>query len=92
MNENDGTGMNKPKVEVVSPAGVCSCSFSVWIGKVWDILMRYKDQLEIVSLTSDSPRALELGVGGRTIIINGDVTPVFLLERKISTELKKNLH
>lgn len=75
--------MTCPKVEVISPAGVCGCSFAVWIEKVWDILMKYKNHLEIVSLTSDSPRAHELGVGGRTIVINGETTPIVLLERKI---------
>ncbi|MFX0016638.1 MAG: hypothetical protein ACFFB2_06300 [Promethearchaeota archaeon] len=81
--------MTGPKVEVFSPAGACGCSFAVWIGKVWDILIKYKDQLEIVSLTSDSPRAHELGVGGRTVVINGEVTPVFVLERKIQKLLQK---
>lgn len=75
--------MTYPKVEVFSPAGACACSFAVWIGKVWDILIKYKDQLEIVNETSDSLRAQELGVGGRTVVINGEVTPVFLLEQKI---------
>ncbi|WP_455464351.1 hypothetical protein [Candidatus Hodarchaeum mangrovi] len=81
--------MRSPKVEVFSPVGVCSCSFAVWIGNVWDILMKYKDQLEIVSLTSDSPRAQELGVGDRAVVINGETTPVFLLEQKIQELLKK---
>ncbi len=75
--------MTNPKVEVFSPAGACGCSFSTWIGKVWDVLMKYKDQLEIVNLTSDSPRAHELGVGGRTVVINGKPIPVFLLEQKL---------
>lgn len=80
MNESK---MTKPIIEVFSPAGACECSFAVWIGKVWDILFKYKEQLEIRSLTSDSPRAQELGVGGRTVLINGKVTPVFLLEQKL---------
>ena len=71
------------KVEVFSPAGACGCSFANWIDKVWSILMNHKDEIEIVSLTSDSPRAKELGVGGRTVVVNGEVTPVFLLEQKL---------
>lgn len=81
--------MTGPKVEVFSPAGACGCSFAVWIGKVWDILIKYKDQLKIVSYTSDSPRAHELGVGGRTVVINGKITPVFLLERKLQELLRE---
>ena len=80
MNENQ---MTKPKIEVFSPSGVCDCSFSVWIGKVWDVLFKYKDQLAIESLTSDSSRAQELGIGGRTVLINGQVVPLFLLEQKL---------
>ena len=80
MNENI---FNKLKVEVISPAGVCDCSYSVWIGKVWDILMDYKDKLEIESLTADSPRAHELRTGGRTVVINGEVVPLFLLRQKL---------
>ncbi|MFX0183719.1 MAG: hypothetical protein ACFE95_11605 [Candidatus Hodarchaeota archaeon] len=81
--------MNKPKIEVISPAGVCNCSFSVWINKVWDILQEYSDKVEIESLTSDSFRAEELGVGGRSVVVNGEVTPVFELERKLEELLKK---
>ena len=75
--------ITKPKVEVISLAGVCDCSFSVWIGKVWDILMEQKDKLEIERLTSDSPRAHKLGTGGRTVVINGEVVPLFLLKQKL---------
>ena len=81
--------ISKPKVEVFSPAEVCECSFATWANNVWNILMKYKDELEIFSLTSDSPRALELGVGGRIIVVNGEITPVFLLEHKIQDTLKQ---
>ena len=82
--------ISKPKVEVFSPAEVCECSFATWANNIWNILMKYKDKLEIFSLTSDSPRAIELGVGGRTIAVNGEITPVFLLEQKIRDSLKQS--
>ncbi|UCE14194.1 MAG: hypothetical protein JSV04_03205 [Candidatus Heimdallarchaeota archaeon] len=75
--------MSKPIVEVISPVGECSCSFSTWINKVWDILNEYRDRLEIVSLVSDSPRVEELGVAGRSIVVNGVVVPIFELEQKL---------
>ncbi|MFX0205373.1 MAG: hypothetical protein ACFFDT_05260 [Candidatus Hodarchaeota archaeon] len=75
--------ISKPKVEIFTPAGACGCSFSAWIGNVWDKLMKYRDQIEIVSHTSESPRAKELGVGGRSVTINGEETAVFKLEDKI---------
>lgn len=84
--------MNKPRIEVVSPAGVCNCSFSVWINKVWDILQVYRDKVEIESLTSDSFRAEELGVGGRSIVVNGEVIPIFELERKLEELLNRENH
>jgi len=52
--------------------------------------MKYKDQLEIVSLTSKSPRAQGLGVGDRAVVINGETTPVFLLGRKIQELLREH--
>ena len=82
--------ISKPKIEVFSPAEVCECSFAAWANNVWNILMNYKDKLEIFSLTSDSPRALELGVGGRIIVVNGEITPVFLLDQKIRDALKQS--
>jgi hypothetical protein len=81
--------MIKPIIEVISPAGACNCSFSVWINKVWDILQDYRDEVEIESLTSDSLRAQELGAGGRSVVVNGEVTPVFELERKLEGLLNR---
>lgn len=81
--------MSKPIVEVISPAGECNCAFSTWINKVWDILNEYRDRLEIVSLVSDSPRFKELGVGGRSVVVDGEVVPVFELERKLKVLLKQ---
>lgn len=74
----------KLRVEVISPAGECSCSFSTWINKVWDILNEYQERIEIVSLMSDSPRAEELGVGSRSVVVNGESIAVFELERKLN--------
>ncbi|MFX0088083.1 MAG: hypothetical protein ACFFAU_20685 [Candidatus Hodarchaeota archaeon] len=73
----------KHKVEIFSPAEACSCSFSVWINNVWNILEDYRDKLEIISLTSDTDRAKKLGVSGRTVVVNGEIVPIFLLEQKL---------
>ncbi|MFW9903357.1 MAG: hypothetical protein ACFFFH_03415 [Candidatus Thorarchaeota archaeon] len=53
----------KPIVEIIAPVGECSCSFSTWINRVWDILNEYKDQIMIESLVSIAPRVKELGGG-----------------------------
>ncbi len=73
----------RSKIEVISPNDVCSCSFSVWMNRVWGILNEYIGQIHITSLTSDSDRARELGVSGRIILINGEIPPGFLLKDKI---------
>lgn len=75
--------MAKPKIEVFSPAGECSCSFSTWINNIWGILNEHQEKIDIVSLMSNSPRAEELGIGGRSVVVNGEVTAVFDLERKL---------
>ncbi len=72
-----------PHIEVIVPNDICSCSFSVWMNRVWDILNEFKDQIHITSLTSDSTRARELGVTGRSVVINGKIIPVFLLKDRI---------
>ncbi|PWI47834.1 hypothetical protein CEE45_09995 [Candidatus Heimdallarchaeota archaeon B3_Heim] len=74
----------QPKIEVISLNDVCRCSFSIWMDRVWDILNEYKGQIHITSITSDSNRVRELGVSGRTILINGEIAPVFLLKDKIN--------
>ena len=81
--------MSKPKVEVISPAGECSCSYSTWINRVWDILNEYREKIEIVSLISDSPRAKELGGGYRSVFINGELIAVFNLERRLKKLLNQ---
>ena len=75
--------VTKNKVEIFSPEEACSCSFSVWVNNVWNILQDYRDKLEIISLTSDTHRAKELGVSGRTVVVNGEAIPIFLLEKKL---------
>ena len=72
-----------PQVVVISPNDVCNCSFSVWMNRVWDILNEYKGKINITSLTSDCDGATKLGQGGRTVVIDGEVVPVFLLQRRL---------
>ena len=80
---------SKPIIEIISPAGECSCSFSTWINRVWDILNEYREEIKIVSLVSDDPRAKDLGGKGRSVFLNGEYIPVFHLEHKLS-ELRKD--
>ena len=75
---------------MISPSDACSCSFSVWINRVWDILNEYREEIQITSVTSDSEEAKELGQGGRTVVVNGTVTPVFLLENRLNELITPN--
>jgi hypothetical protein len=81
--------INKPIVEIITPAGECNCSFSTWINRVWDILNEYKDEIMIKSLVSDTPRVKELGGRGRSVFVNGESIAVFNLERKLKELIKK---
>jgi len=80
--------MSKLIIEIISPAGECSCSFSTWINRVWDILNVYREKIKIVSLISDDPRAKELGGKGRSVFLNSEHIPVFTLEQKLKELLK----
>ncbi|MFX1539058.1 MAG: hypothetical protein ACFFDI_33170 [Promethearchaeota archaeon] len=81
--------MYRPTIEIITPAGECSCSFSTWINRVWDILNEYREEIIIVSLVSDTPRAKELGGGSRSVFINDEQVAVFNLERKLKELIKK---
>ncbi len=76
--------LSKPKIEIFTPAGACGCSFAPWMNKVWNTVTKYRENIEIISLSSDSPRAKKLGVGGQTIVINGQVTAVRDLEQTLN--------
>ena len=76
--------MNKPKIEIVIPEGACGCSYSEWINNLWDLLNKYKDKVEIETLTSDTDRAKKLGIGNRGVVVNEVEVPVFLLKEKLN--------
>ncbi len=73
-----------PQVEIISPNDECSCSFSIWMNRVWDILNEFDGKVNISSISSDSKRANELGATGRTVVVNGSEVPVFLLKETIT--------
>ncbi len=72
-----------PRIEVISPNDACSCSFSIWMTRVWDILNEFDNKVHVTSLTSDSDRTRELGATGRTVIVNGNEIPIFRLKETI---------
>ena len=82
------TMSERPRIEVISPNDACSCSFSVWMNRVWNILNEFDNQIHVTSLTSDSNRAKELGASGRTVLVNGNMVPIFLLKKTISELLE----
>ena len=60
------------------------------MNRVWDILNEYKGKINITSLTSDCDGAKKLGQGGRTVVIDGEVVPVFLLQRRLGELIYQN--
>ncbi|MFX0113147.1 MAG: hypothetical protein ACFFB3_01225 [Candidatus Hodarchaeota archaeon] len=72
-----------PQVEVFIPAGACGCTFSRWMDRVWSILLRYRGKVEYETLTNESPRADELGIGRMGVAVNSKVVAVSDLEREL---------
>ncbi|MFX0063743.1 MAG: hypothetical protein ACFFC7_16345 [Candidatus Hermodarchaeota archaeon] len=72
----------KIQVEVFVPAGVCGCVFSHWIDRVWKVLMKYRDEIDCVSSTSDSLRAQELEIS-QGIVVNNQKVKLSDLDRTI---------
>ncbi|MFW9916720.1 MAG: hypothetical protein ACFFGZ_14035 [Candidatus Thorarchaeota archaeon] len=77
-----------PYVEVFIPAGACGCTFSSWMDRVWAVLLKYRGKVEYQTLTNQSARADELGIGRIGVAVNSKLVAVSDLEREIQTRLQ----
>ncbi|MFX1252574.1 MAG: hypothetical protein ACFFCZ_13295 [Promethearchaeota archaeon] len=75
-------------VEVFVPAGACGCTFGQWIDRVWKVLMKYREEIDYVSSTSDSARAQELDIS-QGIVVNDQKVKLGDLDRVIQKLLSK---
>ena len=78
----------KIHVEVFVPAGVCGCVFGKWIDRVWKVLMKYRDEIDYISNTSDSSRAQELDIS-QGIVVNDQKVKLGDLDRIIQKLLSR---
>ncbi|MHA1983482.1 MAG: hypothetical protein ACW967_03930 [Candidatus Hodarchaeales archaeon] len=80
---------SKIKVEIIIPAGKCSCSYSKWIENIWDKLDKFREYVDVETTDTNSQRAKDLGICGQTLLVNGQKIPVFQLQTKLSESVDK---
>jgi len=73
------------------PSEQCSCSYSAWIAKVWEIIVDYRNLVEICSIPSDSPRSKELCAGNQAVVLDGRWVAVPDLRDKLQILMEDDL-
>lgn len=87
--------MSKVKVDIFIPVGACACQFSRFMDKVFNVLMKYRDQVEFEIKSSFSEEAKNYKIGSKGVVVNGrEVFPEHFrpdkLERAIEQAIKDN--
>lgn len=85
---------NKILVKVFLPVGVCSCSISAFLGRIYEAVRKYRDVVEYSEDIATSNAAKEIGVTWQGVLVGsqyfeGSVTTA-KLESAILEELSKN--
>ncbi|MHA1992400.1 MAG: hypothetical protein ACW981_07195 [Candidatus Hodarchaeales archaeon] len=81
---------SKIQVEIIVPAGKCTCTYSKWIENIWDKLDKFREYVDVETTDTNSQRAKDLGVSGQSLIVNGQKIPVFKLQTKLGELMKKS--
>ena len=84
---------NKVLVKVFLPVGVCSCSISGFLGRIYEAVRKYRDVVEYSEDIATSKSAKEVGVAWQGVLVGsqyfeGNVTTA-VLESAILEELSK---
>ncbi|MBS7288108.1 MAG: hypothetical protein KIH01_05040 [Candidatus Freyarchaeota archaeon] len=90
--------MSRVKVDIFIPVGVCACQFAHFMDKVFNVLVKYRDQVEFEIKSSFSDEAKSYKIGSKGVVVNG--TEVFseyfkpdklekAIERAIKNEIGK---
>ena len=79
----------KIQIEIIIPAGICSCSYTKWIENIWDKIDKFREYVEVETIDTNCQRAKELGIIGQTVLLNGKKIPVFQLESSLSKLTEK---
>nr|MDO8082602.1 hypothetical protein [Candidatus Freyarchaeota archaeon] len=62
--------MSKVKIDIFIPIGSCSCQFSAFMDRVFNVLTKYRNQVEFDIKSSSSEEARELNIGSKGLIVN----------------------
>ncbi len=81
-------------VKVFLPVGVCTCSVSGFLGRVYEAVRKYRDAVEYSEDLANSKTAKEIGVSSYGLLVGsqyfeGNVSTA-KLESAIQEELAKN--
>lgn len=84
----------KVVVKVFLPVGVCSCSVSGFLGRIYEAVRKHRDIVEYSEDLANSQTAKDLGVSWQGVLVGsqyfeGNVSTA-VLESAIQEELAKN--
>lgn len=82
---------HKVEVKVFMPVGVCACSQTAFLTRIYEVVRKYREVIEYTEATAESQQAKDLGVRFRAVtvggqILNGNPTSA-QIEQAILTEL-----
>lgn len=63
--------MSKVKIDIFIPIGSCACQFSAFMDRVFNVLTKYRNQVEFDIKSSQSEEAKEFKIGNKGLVING---------------------
>ena len=63
--------MSKVKVDIFIPMGSCACQFSAFMDRVFNVLTKYRNQVEFDIKSSQSEEAREYKIGSKGLVVNG---------------------
>lgn len=84
--------MSKVKVDIFIPVGACACQFARFMDKVFDVLVKYRDQVEFEIKSSFSDEAKKYKIGSKGVVINGtEVFPEHFKPNKLEEAIRQAL-
>ena len=60
---------DKIQVKVFLPAGACSCSQTGFLGRIYEIVRKYRDSIDYIQDSAASEEAQNLGITYRGVLI-----------------------
>lgn len=66
--------MSKVKVDIFIPMGSCACQFSAFMDRVFNVLTKYRNQVEFDVKSSFSEEARKFKIGSKGLVVNDSET------------------